>query len=281
MRLAAHNWIHPEPITATVERLARCGYDGIEISADPALYDTGELTRLLELHGVECWGGVTRMMGGRDLVHRDPEVRRAGVEYVKDSLQFVSDLGGEILTATPSAVGKTEPMGSLETEWRWCVDALRECQEHATALGVRLAIEPLNRFETHLVNRCDQALALAEEVGGDCGVCLDLFHMNIEEASWRDAIALAGSRIADVHIADSNRRPPGEGAFDWLDVLRQLAAAGYDSYLTLEFVAPIDRTPPSPARQERSFEEAVRGSAEFVRSRLAELAAETPARLSA
>jgi len=275
-----HNWIHPEPIQATLERLGRCGYDGIEISAEPALYDTGEIARLLELHGLECWGGVTRMMGGRDLVHADPEVRRGGVLYVLDALRFVSDLGGEILTVTPSAVGKSEPMAPPEIEWGWCVEALRECQQRATELGVRLAIEPLNRFETHFVNRCDQALALAEEVGGDCGVCLDLFHMNIEEASWRDAIALTRARIADVHVADNNRRPPGEGSFEWLEVLRELAAAGYDSYLTLEFVVPIDRTPLAPP-QERSFDEAVRSSAAFLRDRLADLPAEVPAGLTA
>lgn len=277
MRLALHNWIHPEPIEASLERLARYGYDGIEISAESALYDTGELTRLLERHGLDCWGGVTRMMDGRDLVHADPEVRRAGVEYVKDSLSFVSELGGSVLTVTPSAVGKLEPMGSPETEWSWCVEALRECQERAGELGVRIAIEPLNRFETHFINRCDQALALAEEVGGDCGICLDLFHMNIEEASWRDAIAAAGSRVGDVHVADSNRRPPGEGSFDWLDVLRELDRAGYDGYLTLEFVTPVDRT---PLARPVSFDAEVRAAGEFLRGRLAALAADTPAVLA-
>lgn len=274
-----HNWIHPEPIEASLERLARYAYDGIEISAEPDSYDTGELTRLLERYGLECWGGVTRMMGGRDLVHEDSEVRRSGVEHVMDALRFVSDLGGGILTITPSAVGKLAPMGSPDAEWNWCVEALRECQERATELGVRLAIEPLNRFETHFVNRCDQALALAEEVGGDCGVCLDLFHMNIEEASWKNAIKLAGSRIADFHVADNNRRPPGEGSFAWLDVLRELVAAGYDSYLTLEFSPPVDRTPLAPTQQ-RSFDDAAQSSAEFLRGCLAELAAEAPTSLT-
>ena len=277
MKLAAHDWIHPEPIAEAIERLARSGYDGIEISAEPALHDAGEVARLLELHGLECWGGVTRMTGGRDLVHANPEVRRASVAYVKDALRLVSDLDGDILTITPSAVGKLEPMGPPTTEWRWCVESLRECQEHATTLGVRLAIEPLNRFETYFINRCDQALALAAEVGGDCGVCLDLFHMNIEETSWKNAIAVVGGRIADVHVADNNRRPPGEGSVGWLDVLRVLAAAGYDSYLTLEFVTPVDRTPLAPSR-ERSFDEAVRSSSTFLRDCMAELAAEAPAR---
>ena len=61
-------------------------------------------------------------------------------------------------------------MASPEDEWRWAVEALKECQAHAETLGVRIGLEPLNRFETYFLNRCDQALALAEAVGGDCGV---------------------------------------------------------------------------------------------------------------
>jgi len=76
VKLAVHDWIHPEPIAAAIERLARYGYEGIEISADPALHDPGEVARLLELQGVECSGGVPRMTGGRDVVHADEKVGR-------------------------------------------------------------------------------------------------------------------------------------------------------------------------------------------------------------
>ena len=75
-------------------------------------------------------------------------------------------------------------MGSPEDEWDWAVEALKECQAHGEEVGVRIGLEPLNRFETYFLNRADQALALAEDVGGNCGVCLDIFHMNIEEADW-------------------------------------------------------------------------------------------------
>jgi len=100
--------------------------------------------------------------------------------------------------------------------------------------------------------------------------------MNIAETARKDASAVAASRIADVHVADNNRRAPGEGSIGWLDVLRELAAAGYDSYFTLEFVTPVDRTPLAPS-PERSFDEAVRSSSAFLRDCMAELAAEAPA----
>jgi D-psicose/D-tagatose/L-ribulose 3-epimerase len=86
LKIAMHNWMRPEPIETTITRLGRSGYDGIEISGEPALYDAESVKRQLGEHGLECWGAVTLMTGGRDLVHEDYYVRRASVEYVKDTL---------------------------------------------------------------------------------------------------------------------------------------------------------------------------------------------------
>ena len=197
---------------------------------------------LLEEHGLECWGAVTLMMGARDLCHEDRYMRLGSVEYVKDCLTFVSELGGQIVTVVPSTVGKITPMGSPADEWRWCVEALRECQAHAETVGVRIGLEPLNRFETYFLNRCEQALALADAVGGDCGVALDTFHMNIEESDLIEAIHLAGDRLVDFHVADNNRMPPGHGALDWTAIVGALQTIGYEGHMTAEFVASLDRS---------------------------------------
>jgi D-psicose/D-tagatose/L-ribulose 3-epimerase len=242
IKVSMHNWMRPEPIERTLARMSRLGYDGIEISGEPGQYDVGHLNELLAEHGLECWGAVTLMMGGRDLCHEDRYVRLGSVQYVKDCLTFVSQLGGKIVTVVPSTVGKIVPMGSPADEWRWCVDALRECQAHAETVGVRIGLEPLNRFETYFLNRCEQALALADAVGGDIGVALDTFHMNIEEADLLAAIGLAGDRLVDLHVADSNRMPPGHGALDWDAIVRALHAIGYQGHLTAEFVPSVDRS---------------------------------------
>jgi D-psicose/D-tagatose/L-ribulose 3-epimerase len=242
MKISMHDWMRPEPVEATVARLARLGYDGLEISGEPYRYDTESVRTLLADHGLRCWGAVTLMKDGRDLAHEDPYVRRGTVEYVKDCLTFVAELGGSILTVVPSTVGKVVPMGSPADEWRWCVDALKRCQEHAEAVGVRIGLEPLNRFETYFLNRCEQALALAEAVGGTCGVALDAFHMNIEEVDLLAAIRAAGDRLVDFHVADNNRMPPGQGALDWTAIVRELQAAGYDGHMTVEFVPSMDRS---------------------------------------
>ena len=241
MKVSMHNWMRPEPIQATIERLARLGYDGLEISGEPQGFDAAQVRSLLDEHGLECWGAVTLMTGGRDLLHEDPYVRLGSVQYVKDCLSFVAALDGKIVTVVPSTVGKIVPMASPEDEWRWAVEGLQECQAHAEEVGVRIGLEPLNRFETYFLNRCEQALALADAVGGNCGVALDTFHMNIEETDLLEAIRLAGDRLVDFHVADNNRMPPGYGALDWDAIARELQGIGYDGHLTVEFVPALDR----------------------------------------
>ncbi len=242
IKVSMHNWMRPEPIESTIKRLARLGYDGIEISGEPQGFDVAHVRSLLDEHDLECWGAVTLMTNGRDLLHEDPYVRLGSVQYVKDCLTFVSELDGKILTVVPSTVGKVVPMGSASDEWGWCVEALKECQAHAESVGVRIGLEPLNRFETYFLNRCEQALALADAVGGNCGVALDGFHMNIEESDLLAAIRAAGDRLVDFHVADNDRMPPGHGALDWDAIVGELVGIGYDGHMTVEFVASVDRS---------------------------------------
>ena len=245
IKVSMHNWMRPESIETTIERLARLGYDGIEISGEPRVYDTAHVRSLLDQHGLECWGAVTLMTDGRDLLSEDPYVRLGSVAYVKETLTMVSELQGKIVTVVPSTVGKIIPQGSPDQEWGWAVECLQECQEHAEAVGVRMALEPLNRFETYFLNRGAQALELAEAVGGNCGVALDAFHMNIEETDLFAAIRAAGDKLADFHVADNNRMPPGMGALDWEAIVRELQGIGYEGHMTVEFVPSLDRTPAS------------------------------------
>ncbi len=130
-----------------------------------------------------------------------------------------------------------------------------------------MAIEPLNRFETYFINRADQALELAHQVGGNCGVCLDFFHMNVEEVDSGEALKSCGNRLLDVHIADNNRMPPGQGAIDWKQAIKVLTGMGYDGYLTVEFVVPVDRTPRSQRKEigDATEAEASAGLVQFLR----------------
>ena len=243
MHLSMHNWMRSEPIEVTIARLARYGYGSIEIKGEPDQYDTKDVRALLDQYGLKCWGAVTLTLAERNLCAKDEQQRAATVQYMKDCVTMVDELDGHEITIVPSTVGKIVPDGTPEEDWQWCVDGLKEIHEHATKAGVHMAIEGLNRFETYFINRGDQALELANAVAPDVGVCLDAFHMNIEEIDFFQAIRDAGDRLVDFHVADNNRMACGMGALDWPKIVGTLQDVGYDGALTVEFVAPIDRTP--------------------------------------
>lgn len=246
MHLSTHNWMRAEPLEVTLRRIKKLGFESIEISGEPTQYEAKASRALLKQYGIRCWGAVTLTLGQRNLAAADPKQRADSVAYVKSVVTMVKELEGHEITIVPATVGKIVADGTPEDEWRWVVDGLREVYDYATQCGVRMAIEPLNRFETYFVNRGDQALALANAVGKDCGVCLDMFHMNIEEKDLHATIRAVGSKLVDFHVAENNRLAPGMGRFDWAAVVKTLNEIGYQGALTLEVVAPVDRTPVSP-----------------------------------
>ena len=241
--IATHNWMRPESIKRTIERMRQTGVDALEISGEPDQYNTRDVRALLKENGRTCWGSVTLTLGERNLASKSMAQREKTVDYMKRVVTLAKELDGQIITLVPATVGKVVPDGTEEEEWKWVVDATKECFAHAQKKGVRIAIEPLNRFETYFFNRAAQALALAEAVHPDCGVCLDAFHLNIEEENMYDAIRLAGKRLFDFHVADNNRFAAGLGQLDWPKIIGTLKEIGYDGAVTNEFVAPVDRTP--------------------------------------
>jgi len=246
MHLSMHNWMRAEPIDVTIRRLAKYGYESIEISGEPDKYNTRDVRNLLQENGLRCWGAVTLMFPGLCFPSKDEATRVKTVKYVKDCITMIKELDGEEITIVPGTVGKVNPDSTPEAEWQWAVEGLKECYAHGQQAGVKLALEPLNRFETYFISRGDQALALAEAVGPDCGVCLDAFHLNIEEADMFATIRRAGKRLYDFHVADNNRLACGMGSLNWSAIIRTLKSIGYDGAVTVEFVAPVDRTPANP-----------------------------------
>jgi D-psicose/D-tagatose/L-ribulose 3-epimerase len=246
-----HNWMRAEPLETTIRRLAHFGYDGIEISYDsvelaPGAPGTKAVKQLLDEHGIVCAGSISLMFEGRDLIDPDEAVRESSIQYLKDCVTMVADLGGETMSIVPSTVGKVKSEASPEDEWAWAIEGLKAVRDHGAGSGVRIGIEPLNRFETNFINRHDQALLLAEAVAPDVGVCLDVYHMNQEESDTFKAFEASKDRLFDVHVADNNRMACGMGDLDWARILSTLRDVGYDGFLTVECVPSLDRTPANP-----------------------------------
>ncbi len=246
MHLSMHNWMRAEPIEVTVRRLAKYGYESIEISGEPYTYNTKDVRKILQDNKIRCWGSVTLMLGERNLVAKDPAQRANSVKYVKDCVTMVKELDGYEMTIVPATVGKVVADGTPEEEWEWAVDSMKQIYDHAMKEGIKLAVEPINRFETYFCSRAAQAIALAKATGPECGVCLDAFHLNIEEADPYESVRSARGLLVDFHVADTNRFACGWGHWDWAKLIDTLKSIGYDGALTVEFVAPVDRTPANP-----------------------------------
>lgn len=246
MELAIHNWMRAETIATTIRRIAAQGYTRFEIAGSPEQYDTTEVRKLLKENNVRCWGSVTLMLGERNLLAKNEAQRAASVQYVIDVVKMVKELDGQMVSVVPGTVGKLVPDGRPEEEWQWAVDAMKEIYAYSESVGIVLGIEPINRFETYFINRADQALALAAATGPNCGVCLDTFHMNIEEVDMFAAIRNAAPKLAGFHVADNNRMAPGMGNLNWPKIVQTLREVNYDKVLSVEFCAPLDRTPANP-----------------------------------
>ncbi|SIN68500.1 sugar phosphate isomerase/epimerase family protein [Chitinophaga niabensis] len=246
MELAIHNWMRAETIETTIRRVSSLGYTKLEIAGSPEHYDTKEVRKLLKDHGLTCWGSVTLMLGERNLLARNEAQRASSVQYVKDVVKMVKELDGHMVSVVPGTVGKMVPDGRPEEEWKWAVESMKEIYAYSEAAGILLGIEPINRFETYFINRAEQALALAAEVGPNCGVCLDTFHMNMEETDMFEAIRKAKGKLAGFHVADNNRMAPGMGHLNWKKIIDTLGEVNYNSVLSVEFCSPLDRTPANP-----------------------------------
>ena len=229
-----------EDIATSIDRVARYGYDGIEIVGEPQDIDAKRVHALTRDAGVEVSSICSIYTPERDLVAPDADVRRAAVAYVKDVARFASEMECPTIIVHPTACMKTAPLADPDQEWAWAVEGIREAGEEAGRLGVSLSLECWNRYETYFLNRLEQAVALWQATGlTNGGVQGDTFHMNLEEVSIDGAYRDAGPFLQHVHLADSNRAAPGAGHIDFRPIMQALVDVGYDGWCSFELLPPF------------------------------------------
>lgn len=240
-RYSATQWIFgDEGIEASLQRLQKYGYDGVELAGEPYSIDIHQTKQLLNQYGLTCTSICGIYTAERDLSSSRPEVRQKAVQYVKDCVDMASSLGATHVIVVPSPVGKSRPETTSSEEWANAVNSLREAGEYAASKQINLALEALNRFETYLVNNLETALTLAKEVNVDSvKIMADLFHMNIEERSHVQALKTIASYLVHVHIADNTREAAGLGQTDFEPVIRTLIELNYQGPITMEFLPPV------------------------------------------
>ncbi|KAI2468789.1 xylose isomerase-like protein [Annulohypoxylon bovei var. microspora] len=244
MHLSTHTWMRPEPLEVTLKRASSLGYTSIELAGEPSRYHIDETLFILKKYGISCWAVVTIMYGTRDLAAVDPTQRGATIDYMKSLVDLATGLGAKVVTLVPCTVGKLQPKASPHDEWQWVVQGVREVALYAALKEIRIAIEPLNRFETYLITNISQVLRLIDEAKvPNLGIAFDPFHMNIEEPDLIDALRRCGNKLFDFHLGDNNRLSPGDGNLDWPLIIRTLREINYKGGLAHEAMPPIDRTP--------------------------------------
>jgi sugar phosphate isomerase/epimerase len=231
-----------------VVHLARLGYDGVELAIrDPAAVDVGRVEAVVgeAALAVPALGtGQAYLRDGLSLSSRDSQVRRRAGERLLSHVEAARRLGSLVIIGLIR--GRLED--GYEATARRFLEGLKPVLDAAASAGVRLVVEPINRYESDFLCMVEDALELIEASGAaHLGVLADTFHMNIEEVSIERAIERAAPRLWHVHAADSNRWAPGFGHLDFGAIHVTLARLNYAGYLSAE-VLPKP-TPEEAARQ--------------------------------
>lgn len=222
---------------ALLPRIAELGYAGVELPIlSPDSVDPDAARAALQEVGLECTAS-SALPPGASLL--DPDERERGIAWIDRVLAAAERCGARLLCGP-----LFHPVGALpgrppsDAEWESCIHGLRAAGARAADRGMILAIEPLNRFETHFLNTIADAMRLLDAVDHPAvGLHLDTFHMNVEEKVLAEAIKRAGSRLVHVHFSENDRGIVGSGHVDWASVVGALRAIGYldgDRWITFE-----------------------------------------------
>ncbi len=241
MKLGVHAYAWPAQWKrdpgCVLRRIRDLSFDFVEIPLidDFEALDVETLRKQLESLGLTCCAS-TVLREDTDISSDELEVRLRGVSYLKRCVELAYRLGAPFVSGViygPYAKRDAKP--PKQVEWERVAESLREVARYAATLGVSLALEPVNRYETHIVNTAQQALYLRNLIGEpNVFLHLDTYHMNIEEDDVYAAIVAAGPYLIHLHLSESHRGIPGRGQVHWEDVFRALAELRYDRWAALE-----------------------------------------------
>lgn len=214
---------------------AQLGYDLIEIPLlDPTAVDAAATVKLLQKNGIR---GVTSLGLNfkADISSADAVVAKRGEVLLERALAVTRDIGATYMGGVIySALGKY-PGPATARGRRNCIAALRRLAKAAKTSGITLGLEPVNRYESNLINTGEQALEIIAATGADnIVVHLDTYHMNIEEGNLARCVERCGRKIGYLHVGESHRGYLGTGTIDFGVIFRALVRAGYDGPITFE-----------------------------------------------
>jgi sugar phosphate isomerase/epimerase len=235
VRYGVCNWIFgDEDLASTAAFLAGAGFDGVELMGDMGLYQPADVNAVINDHALSV---LSLTPDDVDLAHPDSAVRADALDYYLRLLDFAADVGAPIVCCH-GQVGRVRPLASFEEEYRHFLACVQLIAARAAEMHLSLAMEVLNRYESHLLNTASQAVEFVSAVAAsNVGILLDAYHMNIEEADPVHAILEAGDALFLFHAADSNREAAGRGHTDFVSLMRALNRVSYEGDVVIECTA--------------------------------------------
>lgn len=225
-----------------LEKAKELGFDVLDINvAHPERFPAEKVREKIREVGIEVVTTIG-MPQDSNIIHPDSAVRKQGLDTLKKMVDINIELGSKIIAGVIYASwGYITGKPRTEEEWKWSVENMREAAEYAKSKGdIVLAVEPVNRFETHFINIAEDAVKYCKDVGtGNMKILLDAFHMIREEMNFTDAVNVCGKEyLGYVHVCENNRGIPGTGLVPWREFFTALKNIDYDGPLSIESFDP-------------------------------------------
>ncbi len=221
-----------------LKKFKEWGFDSVEIALEDASHiDPKTLNKALADNGLVCASMCGAMGPGRDL-RGSKQDQQNSLDYIKGVLDVMAEVGTPVLAGPLySTVGRAEATDAEEykRQWETVVGHLKTLSDYAKQRNIKLAIEPLNRYETDFINSCEQAMKMVNDVNSDgISVHLDSYHMNIEEKDSAKAILAAGDKLGHFHACGCDRGTPGNDHIDWKGIVAALKQVNYNGSIAIE-----------------------------------------------
>jgi len=246
MDFAVSTWLWTSPFktetSSLFPKIKELGFTHVEIPVeDPDLIDANVIAKSLKDNGLKAI--LCAAFGPtRDLTHEDPKIHQNCKDYVNQCFDLCHSWDCKFVAGPMnSAVGKARLVSpeQRQTEWNLAVSNLRDICERAEKESLSIALEPLNRFESDLVNTAKDVLKLIEDINHPAAkVLLDSFHMTIEERNLEEAITLVGDKLVHMQVSENYRGSPGTGLTDWDAINKGLNNISYNEVISIESFTP-------------------------------------------
>lgn len=228
-------------IEENIKRIKELGYDGVELAVrNPNELDVDYIKSLLKENNLPVPAiGTGQAFGeeGLSFTHTDSSIRTKAIARIKNQITFAKNFDAVVIIGlVRGIVSKNEDRNEA---YKNMLAAFDECASFDE--NVKIVIEPINRYETNLLNTVEETLKFIDELGkANVGLLLDTFHMNIEEPNILESIKLAKDRISHFHVADSNRWHPGAGHINFYEIFETLQQVNYNGFVSAEILPMPD-----------------------------------------